>query len=60
MLEIVVLLRFKSMNGVKVFSKCPEAVPFYCFDLLSLVFFFFFFFKSHYPGRSGKLILKNL
>ena len=31
------------MNGVKVFSKCPEAVPFYCFDLLSLVNFFFFF-----------------
>ena len=30
------------MNGVKVFSKCPEAVPFYCFDLLSLVNFFFF------------------
>lgn len=55
MLEIVVLLRFKSMNGVKVFSKCPEAVPFYCFDLFSLVFL-----KSHYPGRSGKLILKNL
>lgn len=42
-LEIVDLLRFKSMNGVKVFSKCPEAVPFYCFDLLSLVNFFFFF-----------------
>lgn len=60
MLEIVDLLRFKSMNGVKVFSKCPEAVPFYCFDLLSLVNFFFFFFKSQYPGRSGKLILKNL
>ena len=59
MLEIVDLLRFKSMNGVKVFSKCPEAVPFYCVDLLSLVNFFFFF-KSHYPGRSGKLILKNL